>query len=391
MIEMSEHRVLVLGAGYAGMTAALRLARRTRRADVRVTLVNPVTRFTERVRLHQTATGQDLADLQIPEMLHGSGVEFVQGWVTGVDAAAGAVALDGGRVLAYDRLVYALGGVTDTQSVPGVAEHAYTFDDASCAVRLAEHLAAPAAGSVVVVGAGLTGVESAAEIAESYPDVRVVLVGGQGPGAMMGAKARSYVEAALERLGVAVRVGAEVTKVLPAAVELAGGEVLDADAVLWTCGVRASTVAGEAGMAVDERGRIVTDAYLRSVSHTNVYAVGDAAVIEQNWGTMHGTCGAAVPSAIHAADSIARELRGGKPRPFRYGYVHQPVSLGRHDAVIQFTRPDERPRRAVLTGRRAVTYKEAFCALPLPGFKFISRYGGPIPLPRGGSATRGLG
>ena len=125
-------------------------------------------------------------------------------------------------------------------------------------------------------------------------------------------------------------------------------------AVLWTTGVRVSPIAAAAGLEVDDRGRIVTDESLRSVSHPNVYAVGDAAAIRQGYGVMHGTCQSGIPTAVHAATSIVRELKGKQPKKFRFGYVHQPVSLGRHDAVIQFTHADDSPGRFYLAGRMAV-------------------------------------
>jgi NADH:ubiquinone reductase (H+-translocating) len=362
-------KIVVLGAGYAGMAAAVSLAARTKRhEDVRITVVNASERFTERLRLHQVASGQQLADLRIPELLKGSGVEFVRGWVTAVDAAARTVRIDDERVLHYDTLVYALGAVADTAAVPGVDEHAYTLDTAHDAELLAQRLAGLGTGTVVVGGSGLTGVEAATEIAEQHPDLDVVLLGRAEPGATMGPKAKAYLHGALERLGVRVRSGAEIVKVLPDSVELAGGESIPADAVLWTSGVRVSPLAAAAGLDVDDRGRIVTDAALRSVSHPEVYAIGDAAAIRQGYGVMHGTCQSSMPTAVHAAVSIVRELRGKEPKPFRFGYIHAPVSLGRRDAVIQFTHPDDSPKRLFLTGRAAVWYKETVSGAPWPSF-----------------------
>ncbi|WP_411125122.1 FAD-dependent oxidoreductase [Streptomyces sp. x-19] len=102
--------------------------------------------------------------------------------------------------------------------------------------------------------------------------------------------------AALDRLGVTVRFGVEVAKVLPDALELAGGERIAADAVLWTGGTRVAPLAAAAGLVVDERGRIVSDAALWSVSHPEVYAAGDAAAIRQGYGVMHGTRQGGMPS-----------------------------------------------------------------------------------------------
>lgn len=371
--------IVVVGGGYTGVMSAVQLARRTRRSGAKVVLVNPSDRFTERLRMHQIATGQTLADLRIPAFLAGTGVEFVQGWATRIDPEQRAVAVAGAageRVLDYDYLVYAVGSVTDTASVPGVDAHAYTLDGRAEAERLAARLAELArrgGGTVAVAGAGLTGVEAAAEIAESHPGLRVLLLGRDEPGAMMGGKARRYLRAALDRLGVEVRAGVEVTKVLPEAVELAGGELIAVDACLWTTGSVAAPLARQAGLAVDRRGRVVVDATLASVSHPAVYAVGDSAAIRQGWGEIHGTCQSGMPSAAHAARNIARRLRGKDGTPFRFGYVHQPVSLGRRDAVIQFTHLDDSPARAYLTGRVAVAYKEAVSSSPPPTYR-LSRW-----------------
>ncbi|MGA5039769.1 NAD(P)/FAD-dependent oxidoreductase [Streptomyces capoamus] len=364
-----RHEVLVLGAGYAGLSAAIQLAARTRRrGDLRVTLVNPYETFTERLRLHMTATGQKTAAMSIPELLDGTGARFVQGWVTAVDAEAKTVRIDDDRVLRYDTLVYGLGGVADTTAVPGADDHAYTLDGPEGAALLADRLARLGRGTVVVGGSGLTGVEAAAEIAERYPELQVVLLGRREPGASLHPKAKAHVDAALARLGVRVRSGVEVVKVLPDGVELADGSGIPADAVLWTSGTRVPPLAAAAGLTVDERGRVVTDGALRSVSHPDVYAVGDAAAIRQGYGVLHGTCQSGMPTGVHAALSILRVLGGKEPKPFRFGYYHTPVSLGRNDAVVQFTHPDDSPRRIVLTGKRAAKYKEAVSAAPWPTF-----------------------
>ncbi|MFE0034593.1 NAD(P)/FAD-dependent oxidoreductase [[Kitasatospora] papulosa] len=388
----APHHIVVLGAGYAGMAATVQLAARTGRLKIPVvvTLVSAQERFTERLRLHMTATGQDVAELSIPEMLEGTGARFVRGWVTAVDADAQTVRIDDDRSLPYDTLVYALGGVADTAAVPGVEDHAYTLSGPEEAEALAGRLARlGGSGTVVVAGSGLTGVESAAEIAERHPELDVLLVGRDEPGASMNPKARAYLRAALDRLGVRVRSGVEVAKVLPDAVVSADGEHLAADVVLWTSGTRVSPLAAAAGLEVDARGRIVTDTALRSVSHPDVYAVGDAAAIRQGYGVMHGTCQGGMPTGVHAAVSIVRVLRGKRPKPFRFGYYHTPVSLGRDDAVVQFTRPDDSPRRICLTGRAAARYKEAVTASPWPTYGRMKKMPASGAFwPRGGRFTR---
>lgn len=386
------NEILILGAGYAGMSATLGLAARLQnRDDVHITLVNPQTRFLERLRLHQAAAGQALADLQIPDRLAGTGVDFACGWVTGIDADARTVRIDDTTTLHYDTLVYALGGVADTADVPGVDEFAFTLNSAQDAALLARHLERlPGGAPVVVAGGGLTGVESAAEIAERHPDLDVTLVSREIPAAVMGERARARVHRGLERLGVRIRSGAAIVKVTPDAVALDDGSMVPAQAVLWTAGIRVSPLAAAAGLQVDERGRIVTDEYLRSVSYPDVYAVGDAAAVRQGYGVMHGTCQAGISMALHTAINITRSLKSKQPRRFRFGYFHQPVSLGRRDAVVQYTRADDSPAPLYLAGRPAAVYKETVSSSPWMLFRLLTAVPalGPLLWRRGGRRTR---
>ncbi|MER5755992.1 FAD-dependent oxidoreductase [Streptomyces sp. NPDC002088] len=384
------HHVVVLGAGYTGMFSAIRLAHRARRTGVKITLVNPSSRFVERLRMHQIAAGQELADHQIPDLLAGTGVTFVQGTAVAIDPEARQVTVDGAETLGYDTLVYALGSSTDTGKVPGVDTQAFTLNNPEIAGRFAARLTEVAAsgGTVTVCGGGLTGIEAATEIAESHPGLDVMLISLDEPGGMMGAKARAYLYRGLDRLGVTLETGARVTKVLPDAVELADGRLVRSDACLWTTGVKVSPLAAAAGIATDDRGLILVDATLRSVSHPEIHAIGDAAAVRLAWGQIHGTCQSGLPTAQYTADTIARLVRGKAVKPFRFGYFHQPVSLGRRDAVIQFTKADDTPRRMHLTGRSAVAYKEMVSGSPLKTYRFSKRMNVTTIVSKGGRATR---
>ncbi|WP_174185424.1 NAD(P)/FAD-dependent oxidoreductase [Nocardia barduliensis] len=390
MNTTTAREIVVLGAGYTGMLAAIRLARNTRKLGVRITVVNPSARFTERLRMHQVAAGQELADYAIPALLTGSGVDFHQATATAIDAEARLTTLDDGAILHYDNLVYALGSSTDTSIVPGANEHAWTLDDPRRAHRFSQRLTdvALAGGGVTVCGGGLTGIEAAAEIAEAHPDLTVTLVSHAEPGSMMGDKARAYLNRVLDRLGVVRRVGVKVTKVLPDAVELDTGELIASELALWTTGVKVSPLAAQAGIATDVKGLIITDPTLRSVSHPEIHAIGDAALVQQNWGQVHGTCQSGLPTAAYTADTLARLLRGKTVQPFRYGYFHQPVSLGRKDAVIQFTHADDTPNRWYLKGKAAVAYKQSVSSTPPLAFKMSKYMKAQVQLSKGGRATR---
>jgi NADH dehydrogenase FAD-containing subunit len=354
--------------------AAIRLARRTKGADVKVTLVSPVDRFVERLRLHQIATGQRLREHRLSELLDGSGVKLVVGWAESIDRERHSVVVNG-EPLRYDRLIVAIGSHADTSVVPGAAEHALPVDDYDSATSVAARLAGlPDGGHVTVVGGGLTAVETAAEIAESHPRLHVTLASAGAPASMMGPRARSHMSKAFRRLGVEVRSGVPVEKVLPDQVRLADGSNLPADLCVWAAGVTVPRLAAESGLACDGHGRVETDGQLRSVSNPEVYAIGDAAAIRQPYGVMHGTCQSGIPTAAFVADQVASDLAGRRHKPFRFGYFHQPVSLGRRDAVIQFVRADDTPRRGLLTGRAAVAYKQTVSSSPIPTYRMSRRF-----------------
>ncbi|WP_307840371.1 FAD-dependent oxidoreductase [Streptomyces sp. G44] len=352
-----------MGAGYAGLQAARRLAHKLRRSDVTVTLVNASDRFVERVRLHQLAAGQRRATVPLRQQLGGAPVRLVVGRVTAIDTAGRTVCVDTvPRVIGYDTLVYALGSRARLDDVPGAAEHAYAVADTEQATRLRHRVAELASGrTVAVVGAGLTGLETASELAESYPELRVRLfTAGDDVGAGLAPRARTHLRHALGRLGVSVHPRTLVTAVREDGLDTRDGASFAADTVVWTTGFQAPELARAAGLATDESGRMLVDATLRSISHPEVYAVGDAAAAVSVGGApSRMSCQAALPMGRGVADVIAARLTGREPGPVRIGYIFTNISLGRRDGVVQFTHADDRPRRLVLTGRAAAAFKEA--------------------------------
>lgn len=362
-----QHRIVVLGAGYTGALAAGRLARRLHRDDVSVTLVDARPDFVERVRLHQLAVGRDLRPRPLQEMFAGTGVEPRRAKVTAVDVDRRTVAVvdaDGGTgELRYDTLVYALGSGWDDRGVPGAAEHAHEIANRPGALRLRERLAGLGAGRpVAVVGGGLTGLEAAAEIAGARPDLTVALVTRGGLGDRFSDKGRAHLRKAFGRLGVTVHEHTTVTGVGADRVTTAGGEDVPAAVTVWAAGFAAHPIARATALETTGTGRITVDGSMRSVSHPDVYAVGDAAMATGPGGRpLRMSCASGVPSAWQAADAIAARLTGRKVPAVSIRYYNQCVSLGRGDGLIQYVTADDRAVGAALTGRLAALYKELVC------------------------------
>jgi NADH:quinone reductase (non-electrogenic) len=362
-----QHRIIVLGAGYSGASAAGRLARRLRREDVAITLVNAEADFVERVRMHQFATGQDLKPRPFSEMLAGTGVELKLAKVTGVDVDRKIVTimdLNGAGELAYDTLVYALGSGWNAQGVPGTAEHAYEIASRPGALRLRERLARLHAGqTVVVVGGGLTGLEAATEIADARPDLDVALAASGGLGDWLSPRGRQHLRKVFGRLGITVHEHAAVTGVEAHRVATADGTAIPAAATVWTAGFAVHPIAKATALKVTGTGRIVVDGTMRSVSHPDVYAIGDAAFAMGPMGNpLRMSCASGIPMAWQAADAIAARLTGRRLPNTPLRYFNQCISLGRREGLIQYVTADDRAVPAVLTGRLAAVYKELVSA-----------------------------
>ncbi|MEU5594308.1 FAD-dependent oxidoreductase [Streptomyces sp. NPDC020298] len=361
-----QHRIVVLGAGYTGAIAAGRLARRLRREDVAITLVNAEPDFVERVRMHQLAVGQELKPRPFSEMFAGTGVALRLAKVTGVDVERKTVAVtdaDGTEELAYDTLVYALGSGWNSQGVPGTAEHAHEITGRPGALRLRERLARLEAGqSVVVVGGGLTGLEAATEIAEARPDLDVALAARGGLGDWLSEKGRRHLRKVFGELGITAYEHAAVTAVWADHVTTADDTVLPAAVTVWTTGFAVHPIAKATALEVTGTGQIVVDQTMRSVSHPDVYAIGDAAMaMGPGDKPLRMSCASGTPMAWQAADAIAARLTGGKVPNVSVRYFNQCISLGRRDGLIQYVTADDRAVRAALTGRLAAAYKELIC------------------------------
>ncbi|MGW1712187.1 NAD(P)/FAD-dependent oxidoreductase [Streptomyces sp. NPDC002156] len=352
--------VVVVGGGYGGVTAANRLARRD---GVSVTLVNPRPEFVSRIRLHQLVTGSDDAVEGFGEVLGGN-VRLVVDSATRIDAAERRVSLAGGDPLSYDYLVYAVGSGAADPGVPGAAEFAHWVSDLEGAERLRSALdAAPASASVTVVGAGPTGLETAAELAETGR--KVTLVCGSVLGPSLHARVRRPVARRLARLGVTVLEGpgAQVTEVTGEGVRLGDGREVPGAVTIWTAGFRVPDLAARSGLRTDSAGRLLTDTTLTSVDDERIVAAGDAGVMPDHPFRM--SCQAAVQLGPAAADTILRRIAGKTPAPVRMFFAGQCLSLGRKEGVTQFSYPNDKVNALSISGRTGAGVKEIACRFTL--------------------------
>ena len=349
---MNAKRILVLGGGFAGLWSAVGAMRKLDEAGCRtdaveVTLVNRDAFHGIRVRNYEA----DLSPVRVPlvDVLEPVGIRCVVGDVSGIDVIGQSVRVNtvfGSQRLSYDRLVFALGSQLLQPPVPGLAEYAFDVDTYQGATKLQTHLMTLPGGpdssgrfTVIIVGAGLTGIEAAAEMpgrlqailasTKASCPLRVILVDHQPRvGSDMGDSARPVIEEALAALGVEARMGIEVASVNPQGISLKTGETILADTVIWCAGMRANPLTLLFPVERDRLGRIPVDEFMRVKGVANVFAAGDPAWAQMDEGhTSAMSCQHARPMGRFAGHNVVCDLPGS----FAHASAAHPA-FGRDDS-----------------------------------------------------------
>ncbi len=368
-------RILVIGAGFAGMWSALSAARLLDahgRTDMEIIVVAPDAHLHVRPRLYEDGPANFRAPLG--EIFDAVGVKFVQGTVERIDVARRAVDVLGSdgqaSTLDYDRLVLATGSRLFRPAIPGLAEHAFSVDQTDEAVALETHIrdlarqpASTARNTVVVAGGGFTGIETAAEMPArlraalgEHADVRVVIVErNDAIGPDLGAGPRPVIEEALRTLGVTWKLGSGVASVDAGGITTADGERIESSTVIWTAGLRASALTEQIPGRRDATGRLHVDRSLAVDGVPGVYATGDVAYAATDEAGNHTmmSCQHAMNLGRSAGHNAAADLLGLERIPYSQPKYVTCLDLGPWGAVYT----EGWDREVKLTGAEAKKLK----------------------------------
>ena len=357
-------RIVIIGAGFAGMYAALSAARLrdiqgASPDKLEIALVAPEPTLVVRPRLYEPKPETLTAPLQ--DVLKAIDVIYVRSHAEAIDTRSKVVeiaAAQGARKkLPYDRLVVATGSRLFRPNVPGLAEHGFSVDQLDDAVALDRHLhglssrpASKARNSVVVAGGGFTGIEAATEVPSRLRKIlgkdaqlRVVIVDrNEAIAPDMGAGPRPVIEDALRKLGIETRLGVGVASLDKSGVTLSDGERIECQTVIWAAGMRAAPLTAQIPAERDQFGRLLVDRELRVPSVSGVFATGDAARAAcddvGNYALM--SCQHATRMGAFAGNNAAAELLGVPTRPYHQKAYVTCLDLGEAGAL--FTRGWER-------------------------------------------------
>ena len=351
--------VVIAGMGYAGLAAARVLARDK---AVRVVLINKHAYHLLQFQLHEAALNKIEAEsLALPmSSVLPPEVEFVKAQITSFDFPARVVHTDCGD-FPYDRLIIALGSQPATFNIPGLREYALMLKSLANARSIRSHLDVTLAGlaanrsapyPIVIGGAGITGAELAAELAEGLKELarahglarnalKVVLV--EAAATVLPGFDRNTINEAtrmLKQLGVEVRTNTTIERVEADRVWVRpiGSDLpqeLRTQTVIWTGGIRANELVLNSGLTLGTRGAAVVDGYLRSVDHPEVSVVGDNALVrDPRNGQIAIPCGQlAAQHGKYAAQQILADVHGTEMKPYVPHLDGLLISLGSYAGV----------------------------------------------------------
>jgi NADH dehydrogenase len=369
MTETTPPRVIIVGAGFAGLSAVAGL----RKAGARVTIIDKNLYSAFQPLLYQVATGGlNPGDIAYPVggFAARRGTRYIRGELASIDSSGRTIRLDDGRELDYDYLIVATGVSANYFGLPGAEEYTFGLYNRGDAIVLRDHImngfeqlsadtTAKKEFAITVVGGGATGVEMAGTLGElrrdvlkaTFPDVapsRVhVRVIEMAPNLLMpfNEKLREYTKKQLKARGVELLLGTTLKSVEPDRVVLEGDKELRSDLTVWAAGVAAPDAVREWGLPQGRGGRIEVGPDLRVKGSDRIFAVGDIAVNPDEPSPQLAQ--PALQEGDHAARQIASLIKGGETAPFHYHDKGIMATIGRRAAVVEL------PKGVRITGTLA--------------------------------------
>ena len=350
-----KQQILIIGAGFGGMWTALsatRLLDIHGHNQVEVTVLAPQAELRIRPRFYEPEAHRLVAP--IGELLDAVGVTFIKGAAETIDVQQKHVVYTDAagvrQIHHYDKLVLATGSGLALPDTQGVAQYAFDVDQIEQAIRLENHLKSlaelpPSRGrnTVVVAGGGFTGIETATEmparlraILGEHVDMEVIIVDrGEKVGASLGAEISQSIAEASDELGVTWRLKSSVVAVDEQGVTLGDGQRIEANTVIWTTGVRASSLTAQIPGERDGLGRLHVDAHLQVIGQQDIFATGDVAYAATDDLGNHAlmTCQHAIVLGRHAGNNVAAQILGVAPVAYSQPKYVTCLDLGGWGAV----------------------------------------------------------
>ncbi|MBL0953446.1 MAG: FAD-dependent oxidoreductase [Leptospira sp.] len=346
-------KVLILGAGYAGILCANRLQKQNK--NLEVVLISNSEYFQERIRFHELATRRKEKKIKVQDLIRKK-IQFTIGQVTKISPNSNEVKVQsniGPIVYHYDYLVICLGSQNsktkiDNENSIQSNESLETFLKSTVPENI-DHLC--------ILGGGLTGIEFASEWKEKYPKTKVTIVDQNYFAKSFSNVGKVYIKNKFESLGIRVIESKVIKNIEKNKIHFQDKTEIDYDILLNCTGFQVNDILKKSGFITNESNQIYVDPFLRSKQYQNVYVAGDAAKLEPSHLRMG--CVTALPMGAYVADTMSDVLHNRNLSPFEFHFFGRCVSLGRNDGLIQWTNFDDSPKEKIIKGKLGALIKES--------------------------------
>jgi len=353
--------IVVIGAGYGGLTAALRLERLFKKHPLfKIHLIDKNPFHTIKTQLHEAAVRKAEVSIPLYKILKNRNIQFHLGEVKKIDVQNKTVQI-GDNFLSFFFLVIAIGSKVNYYNIPGMAENSFALQTLNDADKIYEHISKICASAAsennaivrkenlrfVIGGGGLSGVEFAGELAEHTSkcvanfnidnnDVEIIVIeAAYRLVPFMDKNFSSRIEKKIVEKGVKVLTGSKIERRTGDEIFLSDGSVIKTKNFIWTGGIRISDLIKRGGLKTSSVGRLIVDEYLQSEGNKNIYAIGDSA------NAVNPVTNKPVPAAAQfalqqgrlAAENIYTEIFGRPKNAYYPKVLGEVVSLGKHLAI----------------------------------------------------------
>ncbi|XDD47483.1 NAD(P)/FAD-dependent oxidoreductase [Leptospira sp. WS39.C2] len=345
-------KVIIIGAGYAGILCANRLEKQNE--GVEVTIISEYPYFQERIRFHEIASQQKEKKIPIQNLLRKK-INFVNGKVIEIVPKNNQVVLRslvGNFTLDYDFLVVSIG----SSGIKKQNDAEYSIQSLESLQNFLNNKNPDRIQNLCVLGGGLTGIELAVEWKEKYPN-QVVTVIDKSPFAKSFSKTgKTYIHNKFKNLGIQIIDSIQIQSIGSEKIIFQNHKEIQYDSLINCTGFQIYPLLKESGFLTNDLNQVYVDPFLRSKQFQNVFVAGDAAKLEHS--ILRMGCVTALPMGAYVADVLSNTIKNKDLSPFSFQFFGRCVSLGRKDGLIQWTYGDDTPKEWVITGKLAALIKE---------------------------------
>lgn len=343
-------KILILGAGYAGIIAANRLDKQVK--DAEIVLISESSGFKERIRYHETASAGLKKEILIRDLLR-TNVNFLQTKVTGILPKEKTVIIEAkNQNIHYDYLVIALG----SSEIRKIQTKENSIQSKDAVLEFLKRKEISKIQNLCIIGSGLTGLEMATEWKYFYPKSRVTLIDRNELGSSFSKKAKEYLQTYLLKNEIEVLDKAKIDKIEGNEIQFENQTKRSFDCIINCTGFQSSSLPKESGFRTNSQNQIYVDPFLRSLEYPEVFVAGDSAYLENS--ILRMGCVTALPMGAYIADHLANVIQKKNLSPFSFQFAGRCMSLGREDGLIQMTYGDDKPKEWIIKGKWGAFIKE---------------------------------